>query len=259
MVHARETNHLEVLKIVMFSCYVCVLVWDIFSLSFVLEFRLLSLTWPLETDSLSLQLWWYFWHSIIMLPSIWHTTCQTRMKKSGERVRSVAARFHGEGKRKWKSTTNKSIPNRQPKYEKMKSSTLIALRFMSLMGHLVMSITLLSSKRYIVEMCVDWEKGDPASDELYAANVQVTTAFSLMISFLAIELFGFFSGASMFSAPQSFFSFISHSLACIGLGTFVIDRWDCTLMWLVFIFFSVLPTISEIVIFVGVYILKRPV
>lgn len=129
---------------------------------------------------------------------------------------------------------------------------------MSLMGHLVMSITLLSSKRYIAEMCVDWEEGDPPESELNAANVQVITAFSLMISFLAIELFGFFSGASMFSAPQSFFSFISHSLACIGLGTFVIDRWDCTLMWLVFIFFSVLPTISEVVIFVGVYVLKRP-
>lgn len=138
----------------------------------------------------------------------------------------------------------------------MKSNNIIALRFMSLVGHLVIVTNILWSRSNIVYNCVNWDDGDPTSDDFRSKDIEVTVALSLMIFFTSLELIGFFSGISIFSPFHSFISFLLHCFACISLGTFLLENWDCAVLWPILIFSSMIPTASEAMIGIGCLLRK---
>ena len=142
------------------------------------------------------------------------------------------------------------------KQKKMKADNLIALRFMSLIGHLIIVINILWSRNQIVHNCVNWDDGDPTYDDFRLKDIEVTVALSLMIIFTAVELLGFFSGISTFTPFHSFVSFLFHCFACISLGTFLMENWDCFILWPVLTFFSVVPAVSEVCICIGYFLRK---
>jgi hypothetical protein len=138
----------------------------------------------------------------------------------------------------------------------MNGKNLIALRFMSLVGHLVIVINILWARNQIVHNCVNWDDGDPSYDDFRFKDIEVTAVLSLMIIFTGIELLGFFTGISMFSPFHAFVSFLFHCFACISLGTFLIENWDCFILWPLLLFFSVIPAISEVFFGMG-YLLRK--
>lgn len=137
-------------------------------------------------------------------------------------------------------------------------NSLIPLRFMALMGHFVIVIVIFWSRDDVVRVCVDWDSPDSLSQQSQAKSVEMTTAFSLSITFVSIEILCFLSGLTMFYQLHCFFSFLCHTLACIGLGIFVIDSWECGLVWWIFALFTFLPGFAEILIFSSIIFCKRP-
>lgn len=140
----------------------------------------------------------------------------------------------------------------------MMPSSLIPLRFMALLGHLVIVVVILWTRDEVVKVCVDWDQPESLGQQMQSKNTEMTVAFSLTIACVAIELLCFLTGVSMFYPLHSFLSFLSHAIACIGLGLFVLDGWECGLVWWLFAIFTLIPAVSEILLISSVIFFKKP-
>ncbi|KAL2765799.1 transmembrane protein 107 isoform 1 [Daubentonia madagascariensis] len=139
-------------------------------------------------------------------------------------------------------------------------SGLVPSRFLTLLAHLVVVITLFWSRdsnilaglplRFTPE---EYEKQDTHPLPL----CRLVVALSVTLGLFAVELAGFLSGVSMFNSTQSLISIGAHCSASVALSFFIFERWECTTYWYIFAFCSALPAVTEMALFVAVFGLKK--
>ncbi|XP_022380461.1 transmembrane protein 107 isoform X4 [Enhydra lutris kenyoni] len=132
-------------------------------------------------------------------------------------------------------------------------SGLVPSRFLTLLAHLVVVITLFWSRDSNIQACLpltftpeEYEKQDIRPLPL----CRLVVALSVTLGLFAVELAGFFSGVSMFNSTQSLISIGAHCSASVALSFFIFERWECTT-------YCALPAITEIALFISVFGLKK--
>ncbi|TKC47985.1 hypothetical protein EI555_000272, partial [Monodon monoceros] len=117
-------------------------------------------------------------------------------------------------------------------------SGLVPSRFLTLLAHLVVVITLFWSRDSNIQACLPL-KFTP--EEYEKQDMQLVAALSVTLALFAVELAGFFSGVSMFNSTQSLICILStsigaHCSASVALSFFIFERWECTTYWYIFVF-----------------------
>uniref|UniRef100_A0A8D2CUF7 Transmembrane protein 107 n=1 Tax=Sciurus vulgaris TaxID=55149 RepID=A0A8D2CUF7_SCIVU len=112
-------------------------------------------------------------------------------------------------------------------------SGLVPSRFLTLLAHLVVVITLFWSRDSNIQACLPLRF---TPEEYEKQDIQLVTALSVTLGLFAVELAGFFSGVSMFNSTQSLISIGAHCSASVALSFFIFERWECTTYWYIFVF-----------------------
>ncbi|XP_020822394.1 transmembrane protein 107 [Phascolarctos cinereus] len=133
-------------------------------------------------------------------------------------------------------------------------SGLVPSRFLTLLAHLVIVITIFWTRDNNIQASLpphftseDYEKEDS----------KLVTALSITLGLFLVELAGFFSGVSMFNNTQSLFSIGVHCCAAVSLAFFIFESWESSTYWCIFAFCSVLPALTEVMMFIAVFVLKK--
>ncbi|XP_055223410.1 transmembrane protein 107 isoform X3 [Gorilla gorilla gorilla] len=132
-------------------------------------------------------------------------------------------------------------------------SGLVPSRFLTLLAHLVVVITLFWSRDSNIQACLpltftpeEYDKQDIHPLPL----CRLVAALSATLGLFAVELAGFLSGVSMFNSTQSLISIGAHCSASVALSFFIFERWECTT-------YCALPAVTEMALFVTVFGLKK--
>lgn len=135
------------------------------------------------------------------------------------------------------------------------ASGLVPTRFLTMVAHLVLAITLLLSRHDNVRACLPL---DHTESDYERKDVELATGLGVAVGLLVVELVGFLSGLSMFGAPSvTLVSIAAHATATVALAYFALDVWDCDLYWWIFALCSGLPALLEILLMIGVLGLKK--
>ncbi|XP_017453028.1 transmembrane protein 107 isoform X7 [Rattus norvegicus] len=134
-------------------------------------------------------------------------------------------------------------------------SGLVPSRFLTLLAHLVIVITLFWSRESNIQACLplkftpeEYEKQDNQSITL--SLCRLVAALCLTLGLFAVELAGFLSGVSMFNSTQSLLSIAAHCSASVALSFFIFERWECTT-------YCAFPAVTETALFIAVFGLKK--
>ncbi|KAB1265646.1 Transmembrane protein 107 [Camelus dromedarius] len=111
-------------------------------------------------------------------------------------------------------------------------SGLVPSRFLTLLAHLVVVITLFWSRDSNIQACLPLTF---TPEEYEKQDIQLVAALSVTLGLFAVELAGFFSGVSMFNSTQSLI--------------WALNRPPT--------FRSALPAVTEIALFINVFGLKK--
>ncbi|XP_054637991.1 transmembrane protein 107 like isoform X2 [Dunckerocampus dactyliophorus] len=133
-------------------------------------------------------------------------------------------------------------------------SSLVPARFLTIIAHLVIVITIFWTRENNVKACLPLEFTQEQYD---SEDFKLVVALSVTLGLFAIELAGFFSGVSMFSGSQGLLSLAVHCSASVSLSHFVFEKWECWTYWVIFASCSVLPALMEIVLLISVFGLKK--
>ncbi|XP_068179678.1 transmembrane protein 107 like isoform X1 [Antennarius striatus] len=132
--------------------------------------------------------------------------------------------------------------------------SLVPARFLTLIAHLVIVITIFWSRENNVKACLPL---DFTQEEYDKEDKKLMVALAVTIGMFAIELAGFFSGVSMFNSSQGLLSTGAHASASVALIFFLFEQWECDVYWWIFAICSVLPAFVEILLFIAVFGLKK--
>ncbi|KAF4077983.1 hypothetical protein AMELA_G00194350 [Ameiurus melas] len=133
-------------------------------------------------------------------------------------------------------------------------SSLVPARFLTLITHLVIVITIFWSRENSVKACLPLTY---TVEEYHIEDVRLVVALSVTLGLFAIELAGFLSGASMFNNNQGLLSTACHASGSVALLFFLFEQWTCSIYWWIFGFCSVIPALYEMVLLVAVFGLKK--
>ncbi|CAG9784009.1 unnamed protein product [Diatraea saccharalis] len=125
------------------------------------------------------------------------------------------------------------------------ASTLIPARFLTLIGHLCVVVTLLWESKQSVRHCLPSQYH---SNYIQIYHNRLIAGFAVSIAFILIELTTFILGLTMFSPTVSLISIGGHGAASIALTYFVIDGWLCDWFWPIFAACSVVPCLADLTI-----------
>ncbi|XP_030014190.1 transmembrane protein 107 isoform X1 [Sphaeramia orbicularis] len=133
-------------------------------------------------------------------------------------------------------------------------TSLVPARFLTIIAHLVIVITIFWSRENNVKACLPLD----FTPEQYAnEDKKLVVGLAVTLGLFAIELAGFFSGVSMFNCSQGLLSTGVHASASVALLFFLFEQWDCDIYWWILAICSVLPTFVEIILFIAVFGLKK--
>ncbi|XP_024122883.1 transmembrane protein 107 isoform X2 [Oryzias melastigma] len=133
-------------------------------------------------------------------------------------------------------------------------SSLVPARFLTIIAHLVIVITIFWSRDNNVKACLPLEFTQEQYD---TEDRKLVVALSVTLGLFAVELAGFFSGVSMFNSSQGLLSTGAHASASVALLFFLFEQWECDIYWWIFAICSVLPAFVEILLFIAVFGLKK--
>ncbi|XP_030043301.1 transmembrane protein 107 isoform X2 [Microcaecilia unicolor] len=133
-------------------------------------------------------------------------------------------------------------------------NSLVPSRFLTLVAHLVIVITIFWSRENNVLACLP---PTYTKEEYSSRDTEMIVALSVTLGLFAIELAGFLSGVSMFNNTQSLLSLIAHCSASICLSFFVFQKWECFTYRYILGFCSALPACIEVILFIAVFGLKK--
>ncbi|KAI5097652.1 transmembrane protein 107 [Silurus meridionalis] len=77
---------------------------------------------------------------------------------------------------------------------------------------------------------------DFTEEQYTTEDNRLIISLSVTLFLFAIELFGFFSGVSMFNSNQGVLSMVCHCSASVSLSFFVFQQWECWVYWIIFAF-----------------------
>ncbi|KAK9513831.1 hypothetical protein VZT92_027334 [Zoarces viviparus] len=133
-------------------------------------------------------------------------------------------------------------------------SSLVPARFLTIIAHLVIVITIFWSRGNNVKACLPLDFTQEQYDD---EDRKLVVALAVTLGLFAIELAGFFSGVSMFNFSQGLLSTGVHASASVALLFFLFEQWECDIYWRILAFCSVLPAFVEILLFIAVFGLKK--
>ncbi|CAL9705712.1 unnamed protein product [Knipowitschia caucasica] len=133
-------------------------------------------------------------------------------------------------------------------------NSLVPARFLTIIAHLVIVITIFWSREHNVKACLPLEYTQEQYDE---EDKRLVVGLGVTLGLFAIELAGFFSGVSMFNSSQGLLSLALHCSASVSLSFFVFEKWECWTYWVIFASCSVLPACVEIALFITVFGFKK--
>ncbi|XP_069502565.1 transmembrane protein 107 isoform X1 [Ambystoma mexicanum] len=133
-------------------------------------------------------------------------------------------------------------------------SSLVPSRFLTLLAHLVIVITIFWSRENNVLACLPVTY---TPEQFTSKDTELIVALSITLGLFVVELAGFLSGVSMFNNTQSLISIAAHTSASLALIFFLFEQWDCSVYWWIFAFCSVLPAFIEVILFIAVFGLKK--
>ncbi|XP_005399487.1 PREDICTED: transmembrane protein 107 isoform X2 [Chinchilla lanigera] len=119
-------------------------------------------------------------------------------------------------------------------------SGLVPSRFLTLMAHLVVVITLFWSRDSNVLACLPLR----FTPEQYKKRDIELAHHYLWIQRLSFTL-------------VRFQAIGAHCSASVALSFFIFERWECTTYWYIFAFCSALPAVTEVALFVAVFGLRK--
>ncbi|CAF0939156.1 unnamed protein product [Brachionus calyciflorus] len=131
---------------------------------------------------------------------------------------------------------------------------LVPTRFMCMLAHMVMLISLLIRRNEYVGSC-----DTVLYQNVNLLNNQFIIGLSISIGILAIELVTFITGITLFNTFQSLISTFLHSSAAISLSIMVFFKWCSVDFWYIFGFCSCIPFIFEIIFLIGIWLFKRTI
>ncbi|XP_043227398.1 transmembrane protein 107-like [Amphibalanus amphitrite] len=131
---------------------------------------------------------------------------------------------------------------------------LVPARFLSIMSHLTLTMTLLMAREENVSACLPLDYTD---EEFQTKDTELAVGLGVAAALMLLELLGFFLGISMFIPTAAMISILCHSSASVALAYMVFDSWDCDLHWLIVALCSAPPAVAELCALVGVGLLKR--
>ncbi|XP_048118120.1 transmembrane protein 107-like isoform X4 [Alosa alosa] len=114
-------------------------------------------------------------------------------------------------------------------------SSLVPARFLTLIAHLVIVITIFWSRENNVRASLPLQF---TKEEYDQEDTRLVIGLSVTLGLFFIELSGFFSGVSMFNSSQALLSLAAHCSASICLSFFVFQKWQCWTYWFIFAFCS---------------------
>ncbi|KAL7864943.1 hypothetical protein AOLI_G00163630 [Acnodon oligacanthus] len=133
-------------------------------------------------------------------------------------------------------------------------SGLVPARFLTLTAHLVIVITIFWSRENNVKACLPL---DYTNEEYRVEDTRLVVALSVSLGLFAVELAGFFSGASMFNNNQGLLSTACHASGSVALLFWLFEQWTCSIYWWIFGFCSVVPALYEMILLFAVFGLKK--
>ncbi|XP_034030644.1 transmembrane protein 107-like isoform X1 [Thalassophryne amazonica] len=133
-------------------------------------------------------------------------------------------------------------------------SNLVPARFLTIIAHLVIVITIFWSRDNNVKASLPLEF---TTEQYEQEDRKLVVALSVTIGLFAVELAGFFSGVSMFNCSQGLLSTGAHASASVALLFFLFEQWDTSVYWWIIAICSVLPAFVEILLFIAVFGLKK--
>ncbi|KAG7474189.1 hypothetical protein JOB18_003484 [Solea senegalensis] len=133
-------------------------------------------------------------------------------------------------------------------------SSIVPARFLTIIAHLVIVITIFWSRDNNVKACLPL---DFTQEQYDTEDRKLVVALGVTLGLFAIELAGFFSGVSMFNCSQSLLSIGVHASASVALIFFLFEQWECDIYWWILAICSVLPAFVEILLFIAVFGLKK--
>ncbi|XP_063302084.1 transmembrane protein 107 isoform X1 [Pelobates fuscus] len=133
-------------------------------------------------------------------------------------------------------------------------SSLVPSRFLTLIAHLVIVITIFWSRENNVLACLPVTY---TQQEFSSRDTELIVALSVTLGMFVIEFAGFLSGISMFNNTQSLLSVGAHASASVALLFFLFEAWSCSVYWWIMALCSVLPALTEIIVFIAVLGFKR--
>ncbi|KAJ1632009.1 transmembrane protein [Pavlovales sp. CCMP2436] len=134
------------------------------------------------------------------------------------------------------------------------TTVLVPTRFITMVGH------------FIACVLVFWTKGDNvhaglplqySTVQFDRAQASLTTALVLSMAFFVIELFGFWSGLTMFLHTHNFMHVIFHVAGCIATSIFIVEGSHYMLFWIYFAVFNALPGLVELVRIVSSALVRK--
>ncbi|KAL1502955.1 hypothetical protein AB1Y20_011026 [Prymnesium parvum] len=132
--------------------------------------------------------------------------------------------------------------------------TLVPVRFLAMLGHLLAVLLLFFARRDNVLVALRFNYSDSEYD---AADSSLVICLLLMLACLCVAAFGFFGGFTMFDSTSSIIHIVCHFTGGLLLSIIVIRKAHYVYAWFVFSVFSVVPLICELVCISSVVMLKR--
>uniref|UniRef100_A0A3B3D8S6 Transmembrane protein 107 n=1 Tax=Oryzias melastigma TaxID=30732 RepID=A0A3B3D8S6_ORYME len=129
----------------------------------------------------------------------------------------------------------------------MRMECLVPARFLTIIAHLVIVITIFWSRDNNVKACLPLEFTQEQYD---TEDRKLVVALSVTLGLFAVELAGFFSGVSMFNSSQGLLSTGAHASASVALLFFLFEQWECDIYWWIFAICSISCPLLCIRIFV---------
>ncbi|CAG9831258.1 unnamed protein product [Diabrotica balteata] len=137
------------------------------------------------------------------------------------------------------------------------SSGLIPARFLILVAHFIICVTLLWNKEESVSACLMGQMHLELEKIHGSYLTQWVTGLSLMITFLCIEMLAFVLGLTMFDSNSALLSVTGHATSSIFLTGLILNGWQCDWFWMIFSFGSVLPFAYDTIISMGILIGRK--
>ncbi|ORX65767.1 hypothetical protein BCR32DRAFT_297671 [Anaeromyces robustus] len=122
------------------------------------------------------------------------------------------------------------------------AGTIIPSRFLATIAHIIASIMVFITKEGNIRHSLPLV----TTQQSYSyVNKKLTVYIILSWFCFVVELFGFFSGITMFNGKANIIHSFLHAIATILISCFIIERWHFIVYLYIFSFCSIIPALIE--------------